>query len=306
MPDPPESLLRLIAIESAGPGPAPVMAVAEVARRRHGETIVALLFYGSCLREPDEGEPPGDDGRIVDLYLLADSYAGLHRSRFVRALNALLPPNVYYVETPFEGRLVRAKYALVTLAQFERLVSRATLQPYFWARFAQPTVILWSRDEVVRMRVQAALGQAVMTMLGETLPLLSGGSTSRELWPRAFAESYRTELRAEGDDRSRQLHHAFAARYEQITRILAPQLAQSETEVATRRRWRRRRVLGKLLSVLRLIKASFTFEGGAAYLVWKIGRHSGVEIELTPWQRRHPLLASSVLAWRLYRAGGFR
>ena len=149
------------------------------------------------------------------------------------------------------------------------------------------------------MRVQAALGQAVMTMLGETLPLLSGGATSRELWPRAFAESYRTELRAEGDDRSRQLHHAFAARYEQITRILAPQLAQSETEVATRRRWRRRRVLGKLLSVLRLIKASFTFEGGADYLAWKIGRHSGVEIELTPgsgatrfWLRRCSRLAA--------------
>ena len=58
--------------------------------------------------------------------------------------------------------------------------------------------------------------------------------------------------------------------------------------------------------MLRLVKASFTFENGAAYLIWKIRRHSGVEIELTSWQRRHPVLASPVLAWRLYRAGGFR
>ena len=150
MPDLTESLLRLIAIESAGPGPAPVMAVAEVARRRHGEAIIAVLFYGSCLRQPDDWEHSGDEGRIVDLYLLADRYAGLHRSRFARALNALLPPNVYYVEAPFEGRVVRAKYALVTLDQFERLVSRDTLEPYFWARFAQPTVILWARDDMVR------------------------------------------------------------------------------------------------------------------------------------------------------------
>ena len=187
------------------------MAVAEVARRRHGEAIVAVLFYGSCLRQPDDGEHSGDEGRIVDLYLLADRYAGLHRSRLARALNALLPPNVYYVEAPFGGRVVRAKYALVTLDQFERLVSRDTLQPYFWARFAQPTVILWAHDELVRTRVQAALGQAVMTMLGETLPLMPRGSTPSELWPRAFAETYRTELRAESGDRPRQLYHAFAA-----------------------------------------------------------------------------------------------
>jgi hypothetical protein len=301
VPELPESLLRLIALESAGPGPAPVLAVAEAARMRHGEAIVAVMFYGSCLRQP------GDEDRIVDLYLLADRYARVHRSQLARVLNALLPPNVYYLEAPFAGRVVRAKYALITLGQLERLVSRRTLQPYFWARFAQPTVILWARDEAIRARVLAALGQAVRTMLGETLPLMSGGSTPGELWPRAFALTYRTELRAEHGAQAMQLHHAFAARYDRVTQILLPTLAGSiPSKGQALRRWRRRRVLGKLLSVLRLIKASFTFQGGAAYLVWKIRRHSGVEIELTPWQQRHPILASSVLAWRLYRAGGFR
>ena len=309
MSDLPESLLRLIALESAPPQPAPVMAVAEAARRRHGAAIVAVLFYGSCLRQPDNGGQPVEEGRMVDLYLLADRYADLHRSPLARALNALLPPNVYYIEARFEGRLVRAKYALVSLGQFERLVSADTSQPYFWARFAQPTAVLWARDEAVRARVQAALGQAIMTMLGETLPLMSGGWTPAELWPRAFAETYRTELRAESGDRATQLYRAFASRYDRVTQILRPDPVESSPEAAKRqllRRWRRRRILGKLLSVLRLLKASFTFQGGAAYLVWKIRRHSGVEVELTPWQQRHPVLASSVLAWRLYRAGGFR
>src|SRR3546814_12011358 len=71
-------------------------------------------------------------------------------------------------------------------------------------------------------------------------------------------------------------------------------------------RWALRRVQGKLLSVARLCKAAFTFQGGAEYLLWKIERHSGVSIALTPWQRRHPLLASTVLFWRLYRPGAFR
>ena len=303
MLDVPEQLLRLIAEESEAVCPAPIVAVARAVRRRHRPAVLAVLFYGSCLRQP------GDEGKIVDLYLLADRYDNLHRSRLARSLNALLPPNVYYIEAPYEGRRVAAKYAIVTLDQFESLVAPRTLEPYFWARFAQPTVILWARDEGVRMRVQVALGRAIATMLGETLPLLPRGSTASELWPRAFAETYRTELRAERDDQALRLYRAFAARYDRATQILLPQPAELNSEVVRRlavRRWRQRRVAGKLLSVARLLKASFTFEDGAAYLVWKIGRHSGVQIELTPWQRRHPILASTVLAWRFYRAGGFR
>ena len=42
---------RLIAEESAGPRPPAIAAVAEAARQRHGDAIVAVLLYGSCLRE---------------------------------------------------------------------------------------------------------------------------------------------------------------------------------------------------------------------------------------------------------------
>jgi hypothetical protein len=61
-----------------------------------------------------------------------------------------------------------------------------------------------------------------------------------------------------------------------------------------------------MLHVLRLAKAAFTFAGGLDYILWKIARHSGVTAEPTPWQRRHPLMAAPVLAWRLYRRGAFR
>ena len=303
MPDLPEDLLRVIGEESAAPVPAPIVAVAEAARRRHGQAIVAVLFYGSCLRQR------GDEGGIVDLYLLADRYEGVHRNRLARALNALLPPNVYYLEAAFEGRRVAAKYAIVTLGQFELLVGPGTLQPYFWARFAQPTVVVWACNEEIRLRVQAALGRAVATMVGETLGLMSGDWTPADLWRRAFTETYRAELRAEDAEQAQRLYRTFAERYDRVTRVVAPDATGSLSMAQRRRaagRWRQRRVLGKLLSVLRLAKASFTFEDGAAYLIWKIRRHSGVQIELTPWQRRHPILASTVLAWRLYRARGFR
>lgn len=301
MDGPPAALLRLVADESAASASPAIAAVATAARRRHGPGIVALLFYGSCLRDAD------DVDKIADLYLLVDDYANVHRGRLMRVLNRLLPPNVYYIETPFEDRTVRAKYALMTLDQFERLVGPHTLQSYFWARFAQPTVILWASTPAVRKKLVRALATAILTTVRATEPLLEPDVSRDALWPRAFREAYRTELRAEAPDRGTALYQAFADRYAAITEILS-EVAEGTPRDRRRaeRQWRRRRVVGKTLSVLRLMKSAFTFEDGASYLMWKIGRHSGVTVELTPWQKRHPILASSTLFWKIYRAGGFR
>ena len=54
--------------------------------------------------------------------------------------------------------------------------------------------------------------------------------------------------------------------------------------------WRGKQRKGKLYSIARLAKASFTFAGGADYIAWKINRHAGTAIELKPWQRRHRCL----------------
>jgi hypothetical protein len=305
MEAPPAALLELIAAEGAAPAAPAIVAVAEVARRRHGPGIVAVLFYGSCLRGN------GDVGNVVDLYLLAASYQAVHRGPFMRFLNKLLPPNVYYIETPFDGRTVRAKYALLTLEQLERLVERRTLQSYFWARFAQPTVVVWAREPAIRERITRALAAAVLTTAHEARPLLEPDADPHTVWARAFREAYRTELRAEAPERGGALYQAFAGRYDTITQMIrwpehASPAEAREGRRRAERRWRRRRMVGKTLSVLRLMKAAFTFEDGASYLIWKIERHSGVRFELTPWQKRHPILASGALFWQIYRAGGFR
>jgi hypothetical protein len=302
---PPPALLRLIAAESAASAPPSVVAVAEAARRRHGPGIAAVLFYGSCLRTGDDG------GSVVDLYLLADSYEKVHRGPLMRLLNRLLPPNIYYIETTFADRPVRAKYALLTLEQFERLVDQRTLESYLWARFAQPTVVLWAREPEVRERITRALASAVMTTARETRDLLEPEEAPESVWRRAFCEAYRTELRAEAPERGIALYQAFRARYDTITRLIDRTVRASPTDMTERRRraerkWRRRRIVGKTLSVLRLMKSAFTFDDGPTYLLWKIERHTGVRFELTPWQKRHPILASSTLFWRIYRAGGFR
>ncbi|MDX6748640.1 hypothetical protein SH611_02355 [Geminicoccaceae bacterium 1502E] len=297
-----ERIERIIAPDLDRAASPAVHAVAEAARRPWGRGILAILFYGSCLRSGD------DEGKLVDLYLVAESYQSVHRHRLPRLLNRLVPPNVYYVETPFEGRTVRAKYALVSLEQLARLVEPQTENPYFWARFAQPTGILWTRDGEAAARLRRVLAQAVASMAAAARPLAGAEPTPRRLWVEALAQTYATELRSEPEGKGNELFDHAPERWEALGRLLLESLPVpgKEEEGAARARWRRRRRNGKLWSIARLVKAAFTFQGGADYLVWKIERHSGVRMELTPWQRRHPVLAAPVLYLKYRRLGAFR
>jgi len=169
----------------------------------------------------------------------------------------------------------------------------------------------------VRDTMVEALTGSVMKCVGEGLALAGARFSVRDLWVALFRQTYRTELRAEPPARAGEIYDANAAHYEKISAAVlaglgAVQAAEAgswqrrQRPAATGGKWLARRVQGKLLSVARLMKAAFTFQDGAHYLLWKIERHSGVTITLTPWQRRHPILASTVLFWRLYRKGAFR
>jgi hypothetical protein len=311
-------LSALIGAEAAMPVGAAAAALAEAILRRHGAAIQAVLFYGSCLRR---GDPTAAEDPVYDFYLLVDDYRRVYDGRLAAWANAVLPPNVFYIETPWRDRSLRAKYAVVTLAQFRRAVSPRAMQSYFWARFAQPVRLPFVRDDTVRAAVVDALADAVATLALHTAGLMEGSFTPAAFWTRAFEATYGAELRAEGSDRARLIYAADGARYEGLS-LPALQAAGIEARIAEDGRlslalpaqarrgaaaaWRRRRLLGKLLSVLRLAKGAFTFDGGVDYILWKIERHSGVAMRATDWQRRHPLLAAPALAWRLYRRGAFR
>ena len=82
-----------------------------------------------------------------------------------------LPPNVYQIHHGLPPDEIRAKYALLSLAGFERAVSR-DFHSYFWARFAQPCGILYCRDEQVEQRVIEAICQACTTFYRRVVPAL--------------------------------------------------------------------------------------------------------------------------------------
>jgi len=313
---PAEILREIVAAELEQPVPEPVTSMVDEIRRRHpSDSIVAILFYGSCLRRrsPTEG--------VLDFYVLVDNYRSFYGRRLPALANALLPPNVFYAECKWNGVELRAKYAVISLTQFACGVSPGQLQTSLWARFAQPSRLVSVRDSVARDAVVRAITSAVVAFTDAVVPLLPERFTSADLWRRGLSATYDAELRAEGPERAAELYEADSDYYDALAApavaaaglasrqepggMLLVSLVRSERE-RERLRWQLRRVLGKLLNVLRLIKAAFTFAGGLDYVLWKVERHSGVRVPVTPWQRRHPLLAAPILAWQLYRRGGFR
>jgi len=285
---------------------------------RHGEAVQAILFYGSCLRTGDDL-----DG-LVDLYALVDNYRAAYTSRIQAFFNVLLPPNVYYLEREFEEQVVRTKYAVLSLADFQKGTSRRWFHSYLWGRFCQPTALLYARDHEVARLVQEGFAQSVLTFMRRVLPQIEPEFNARRLWRRGFELSYRAELRAERPEKRARLFDAAPEYYEKITRTAMEAVSYPveivdnsgsvsyRHDISSRRRflsritWRLRSLQGKVLSVLRLLKAITTFEGGVDYILWKIQRHSGVTVDVEPRLRRRPLLAIWVLSWRLYRRGGFR
>lgn len=302
----------LVERQSAARAPDSVVALGEVLRERFGRRAQAVLFYGSCRRAGD------DTGGIVDLYVLVDNYDAA-RANFLSALaNRLLAPNVYYLEVPNAGCTARAKYAVVTLDQFERGTT-GWFHPYLWGRFAQPCGLLFAADDQVRRRVVRALAGAVTTFAVRTLPRLPAEFDAETLWTHGLQLTYAAELRSERPERAHILYTESAPELQALTQAVSQSLGWSlarsgryanpstwNDRWSSAFGWTARRVQGKVLSVLRLLKASFTFDGGLSYLAWKIERHSGVALQITPFMRRHPRLGAIGAFWRTWRRGGFR
>jgi len=287
----------------------------EALKARFESSLDAVLLYGSCLRAHEIGEG------VADFYVVVDSYDKAYPERYLSRLNAWLPPNVFYLEVSRQEQKFRAKYAVVSLADFER-GTREWFHPYLWARFAQPSRLLYARDDVIGKRIHRALAYAVITFLESTLPALGSDVVDAEaIWTNGLSRTYAAELRPERETRARQLVQLNLAEYTRLTACAAAALTRRlevladghyrcRTDAAERSRslsrWRLRRWQGKILSVLRLSKAAFTFQDSISYAAWKIERHTGVHVEVTPLLRRHPVLWGLKVSWQLLRRGVMR
>ena len=247
----------------------------------------------------------------------------VERPRRVAAIaNQLLPPNVSYETTQIDGVDLRAKVAVLSLQQFQRGMRQAAIDTTLWARFAQPLGLAWVRDPAARTQTIAAVCAAVATAARWAALLGPERGRAVEFWQALFQRTYAAELRVErGGGRARSLIEHESERYTRLLplawrassvdfrvrdgNLLEPRINPTQRQLGARA-WKLRHALGKPLNLVRLAKATFTFENGADYVAWKVERHAGIQLQLSAWQRRHPLLAAPAVLWKLRRAKALR
>jgi hypothetical protein len=301
------------------PPPATRALAREIAERH--PNLAAVVFYGSCLRD-------GTTEGVFDFYALVDDYRDAYSSRTLAAANAALPPNVFYLELPAGDSTLRAKYAVMTLADFAR-AANGGLRSHIWARFCQPAQVVWSRNDASQFAVVAACAAAVRTAVRRTLPLLPDRDEVQHFdaatfWLTLFRETYGAELRTERSDTIRSLYHASPERYSAALAAALRELgargaltaAQSEQgwtvshpPGALRRERlarRLRRPIARVVSIAQLVKSAVTFGDWLPYALWKLERHTGTHLVPTERQRRHPFLFGWPLILRVLRRRDLR
>lgn len=305
--------------------PAPEIVVRFVEGLIGGARPLGVLFYGSILRTHDAAA--GEDGLekltegVLDFYVIVDRLADWPRGWISRLANAVLPPNVEYHEQVIDGHVLRAKVAILTLAQFRRMTCPDSRDTTVWSRFSQPSRLVWVRDERAADDILRGVIRAVGTAARWAALLGPESGPAENYWENLFRKTYAVELRVEKKGRSRSLIRGMESRYAGLLgaswvaggldaallddgRQVAPEISPARRRAAARR-WKVLSRMGGPLNYMRLMKASFTFAGGVQYILWKIRRHRGVEIPLTAFEERHPLLCAPVILMRLSKAGVF-
>ena len=288
-----EALTERIAARLASPVDP---AVAEFARAlADAAGAVAVLFYGSNLRT-------GSLEGVLDFYLLLPG-----------TQESAIWPRVSYHEREHDGMTLRAKVATMRLATFAKAAGGELADTTIWARFVQPSALIWAADEAAKADVIAAIASAATTAARLAAALGPASGTAEDYWRALFRATYSAEFRVEKSGRENDILSVNGEHFEGLLPLALeaagiaprPQGAALNPHLTPGERaqvlawWKRRRRLGKPLNLLRLVKASTTFEGAARYAAWKIERHTGMPVKLTPFRERYPLLAAPQVLWDL-------
>ena len=305
------SLQQLVAKELSGKVLPQIRDFADAIVAAYPDAARGILFYGSCLRTKEL------EGQMLDFYLIVSDYEAAYGKGWLARANRILPPNVF----PFQHGGLMAKVAVLSIADFHALNRPDASAVSVWARFSQPSRLVWSADAEAKRSIIMSVAGASPTLLNVALAQTDREVEIADLWQLGFSLTYSAELRAERSDRpgsvvdhdrkrylkfgAAALHHTMIPNEVRGGKIYL----QSDPEnraYRERRRWPGLQRRGKLLTVARLAKAAFTYTGGIDYLAWKVNKHAGTDIQVRDWQRRWPLIAAAFLVPKLLAKGAVR
>ncbi len=261
----------------------------------------AVLFYGSNLRT-------GSLEGVLDYYVLLPG-----------SDESAIWPTVSYHERPHTDArgdvTLRAKVATMCLKTFAKAAKGDFTDTTIWARFVQPSALIWAADEAARSEVSDAISHACKTAARLAVALGPERGTAEDYWRALFRATYQAELRVEKPGRENDILSVNQDHFSGLLPLaldaggiapnaegesLAPDLTPAQRR-EIQNWWKRKQRMGKPLNLLRLAKATTTFDGAARYAAWKVERHTGIEVEVSPLNDRFPITIGPKLLRALLR-----
>lgn len=285
---------------------------ARAVEERGGAATRAIVFFGS---RKTQARP--DAWSAYDFFVIVDRYRPFYDAlrasgalrrppALVAALNRPLPPNQIGLTLGAPGEsTARAKCAVAAADAFARETSPGRRDHFFLGRLCQQTEIVFAADEAARERVVDALASAHALTYDWVRPFLPERFDVGAFCRTFLRVSYAAEIRPEPDGRAdalweaqrgyltdvygvllRELHAAGAlVEHEPGTYALAEPARAGERRRLAAYFWR-----SKIRATVRWAKYVVTFDDWLEFILRKAARHSGQTIELTPRERRFPLV----------------
>ncbi len=289
--------------------PAGALPLAEGLVTAGGGAVRAVVLYGSHLLNTSPGRFSAYDFVVVvddyrHFYRAMKASHELHRPTWLMAaLSRVLPPNVIAF-TPDDGRHGIAKCLIVRRDHFERALGPRPPDHFLLGRMVQKVALVWSASSGETEWFERALTGAYEGVLEWVGPYLDGTFDAESVGRRLLEVCYAGELRPEASNRSQSVFEAqrahFRARLTGVLEIAAVRGALDRVEggfrfkeppaPAVRRRWRTHFLRSKARSTARWFKHIVTFDNWLPYIARKVERRTGMPVELTPWERRAPLI----------------
>jgi hypothetical protein len=269
---------------------------------------VAVVHYGSHVTA-GEHRP----GSALDFFVVVDGYPAAYASVVARAdtgmsaekaarLALRLPPNVVSVVDGESG--LHAKCAVYSLSDFRHACGEHAPDHFAQGRLFQQVQLLWARGAAERDEVASILVGVRLRTLEWGRPSLPATFDAAAYCQALLERSFAAEIRPEKADRTRELlaaqapvlHPAFAA-------VLALHAAGGElvdeggsyrlarpVTAAERARIAAYFARSKARATLRWGKYVALYDDWLEYVVKKVERRTGQTIDLTPRERRWPLV----------------
>lgn len=277
-----------------------------------GAECVAILHYGSHTHAMNA--PPSS---AYDFFVVVDDNANAYRSftarlgprfsaRTASAVARILPPNIVGVTLPGDspGVTLRGKCAVLSLRDFATACGPDSKDHFTKGRLFQPVRLAWVRDPAGRRAVEDALIAARAGTFAWVRPQLPAAFDTAQYCRTLLSTSYAAEIRIEETTRAAEVFAAerdfLVALYDALLGKLAAdgvltkdgdayrQTRPASFAEQTRVDWYFRR--SKLRAMMRWGKSILLYDRWLDYLREKAERRSGTIIELSPRERRWPLI----------------